>query len=146
MAIPTGRLVVMRAGEGEVVAEVIQAFGWLRVGDLVGEGRTFPLEPGVHPTGPGGGLEGRLVALEDDIDIHVPGDFGFVDFGRAEGLAVGDVLVGVADVDADWTGRALASFQVVGLGEETATVRLLSAVAPRDVRPGLRVVVGGKMP
>ena len=146
MAIPTGRLVVTQVGDDEVIAEVVQVFGRLRVGDLVTEGRAFPLEPGVHPTGPGGGPEGRLVALEDEIDVHIPGDFGFIDLGSADGLALGDVLAGVADADVDWTGRVLASFQVVGLAEETATVRLLSAVAPKDVRPGLRVVVERTMP
>ena len=146
MAIPTGRLVVTQGGDDEVIAEVVQVFGWLRVGDFVTEGRTFPLEPGVHPTGAGGGPEGRLIALEDEIDVHIPGDFGFIDFGRADGLALGDVLAGVADTDVDWTDRVLASFQVVGLEEETATVRLLSAVSPRDVRPGLRVVVERTMP
>jgi hypothetical protein len=146
LAIPTGRLVVTRVGEGEVVAEVIQAFGWLRAGDLVAEGRVFPLEPGVHPTAQGGGMEGRIVAFQDERDVHVPGDMGFVDLGSVDGLAVGDVLVGVGEPPADWTGRALASFQVVGLGEETATIRILSNVSPSDVRPGLRVVVNQKMP
>jgi hypothetical protein len=146
VAIPTARLRVSRAGENEVVAEVIQAFGWLRIGDLVAEGRAFPLEPGVHPTPQGGGLEGSVLAFEDELDIHIPGDFGFVDLGRADGLAVGDVLVGVHDLAADWTGRALARFQVVGVGEETATVRLLWSISPNDVRPGLRVVVDQKMP
>jgi hypothetical protein len=146
LAIPTGRLRVTQVGEAEVVAEVVQAFGWLRVGDLVGEGRVFPLEPGVHPTTPGGGLEGRILAFEDELDIHVPGDMGFVDLGRAEGLAIGDVLVGAGDPAENWTGRALAHFQVVGLGEETGTLRLLSTVSPEDVRPGLRVVVDRKMP
>jgi hypothetical protein len=146
MAIPTGRLVVTQVGDDEAIAEVVQVFGWLRVGDLVAEGRAFPLLPGVHPTGPGSGLEGRLIALEEEIDIHIPGDFAFVDFGASDGLALGDVLAGVADTDVDWTGRVLASFQVVGLEEESATVRLLSAVSPRDVRPGLRVVVERTMP
>jgi hypothetical protein len=146
IAIPTGRLVVTEAGEDEVVAQVIQAFGWLRVGDLVAEGRVFPLEAGVHPTEPGGGLEGRVIDFEDEMDLHIPGDAGYVDLGLADGLALGDVLVGVADTDVDWTGRALGIFQVVGLDQETATVRILDTVAPTDMRPGLRVVVDRKMP
>jgi hypothetical protein len=146
VAIPTGRLQVTQVGEDEVIAQVIQAFGWVRVGDLVSEGRAFPLEPGVHPTGPGGGLEGRIFAFEDELDVHVPGDIGFVDLGSADGLAIGDVLAGVRDDAADWTGRPLAYFQVVGVEEETATLRLLSSFSPIDVRPGLRVVVDQKMP
>lgn len=91
-------------------------------------------------------MEGRVLEFEDEMDVHIPGDVGFVDLGTADGLVLGDVLVGVRDPAADWTGRALAYFQVVGVAEETSTLRLLSSVSPDDVRPGLRVVVDRKMP
>ena len=143
---PSGLLRVIEAGDGEAVAEIVQEFGRVQVGQFVIRARTFPLEPGVHPAEADRSLEVRILAMQEQKEFYLPGDFAFIDGGRARGLAIGDELVGLSNDEADWAGSELARFQVVGLQDEVGTVRLVLSESPRTVRPGLRVVVDRKMP
>ena len=143
---PSGLLRVIEAGDGEAVAEIVQEFGRVQVGQFVIRARTFPIEPGVHPAEADRSLEVRILAMQEQKELYLPGDFAFIDGGRARGLAIGDELVGLSDDEADWAGSELARFQVVGLQDEVGTVRLVLSESPRTVRPGLRVVVDRKMP
>lgn len=146
VAVPSGRVRVIEVGDGQVVAEIVQAFGRVQIGHLVVRPGTYPLEPGVRPLPVDRTLQGRILAMQEEKEIDLPGDFVFVDLGRAEGLALGDEFVGRSDVEADWAGRDLARFQVVGLREDRSTMRVVWVQAPRAVRPGLRVVLDRKMP
>jgi hypothetical protein len=146
VAVPSGRVEVLEVEGTEALAEIVQVFGRIRTGDFVTAVGTLPLGPGVHPAEFDGDVEGRILALQRDQATHRSGDFAFVDIGRNEGLALGDELVGVAERPEDWPGRGLARFQVVGVRDETATLRILSTVAPTEIRTGLRVVVDRKMP
>jgi hypothetical protein len=146
IAAPSGRVRVIEVGDGQVVAEIVQAFGRVQVGHLVVRPSPYPLEPGVRPLPVDRTLEAQVLAMQEEKGMQLPGDFVFVDVGRVDGLALGDEFVGLSDAEADWAGRDLARFQVVGLRENRSTMRVVWVQAPRDVRPGLRVVLDRKMP
>ena len=148
VAAPSGRATVTETrDDGEVVAQIVQEFGRVQIGHLVTPLRTFPLRAGEHPIEVDAGLDARIVAMQEEKELYLPGDFAFIDGGQNRGFAIGDELVGFADAELGArSGVALARFQVVGLQDESATVRLASATSPRAVRPGLRLIVVKKMP
>ncbi len=140
---PTGRLVVTRLVEDGAIARVVNEVGRMQLGDAIGTPRTFPLSPGVHPSEANDRVEARIVAFQDRKELYLPGDFGFVDIGLDGGLAVGDELVARGEGAG---GGELARFQVVGVRDHTATVRLLSVLVPGAVRPGLPTIRDRSMP
>lgn len=141
---PTAVLEVLELDGGVAVASVITNFGRAEIGDHVREMRTFPLSPGVHPESTDMQVEADLLGFRYRKELHLPGDEAFIDRGRAAGLAVGDQLV--ARTAGERGGGVAARLQVVGVQEEVATVRLISAQAPSALRAGLRVVLDRKMP
>ena len=143
---PSGRVTVVEVGEGEVIAEIVQEFGRVESGHFVSAAAAFPLEPGVRPSPVNQGAEARILAMQEQKEIYLLGDYAFTDGGRDIGLSIGDELVGLSDDQSDWAGRDLARFQVVGVRDAVGTVRLVETTAPRAVQPGLRVVVDRKMP
>ncbi len=144
---PTGRVRIIRTNpDGDVVGQVIQEYDRVQVGQLVGRVRTFPILPGVHPAESDLGIEARLLTFQEEKELHLPGDFAFIDRGRADGLAVGDEFFAFVGEGPGWEGRVVGSFQVVGISEATATVRLAQVGAPASIRPGLRLMLHRKMP
>jgi len=146
VAVPFATVRVVDVGPSHVVARVEEGFGPLRVGHLVTLARTFPLSPGVHPAPSDLELRMRLVGFQETKELHLPGDLGFVDRGAADGLAVGDVLRGMASGREGGPERAVARVQVVGVREATATIRVLSVEEPGALRPGLWMSLDAKMP
>lgn len=146
VARPSGILRVVEVEASRAVAEIVEAFDPVRVGQHLTLPRTFPLRPGVHPSDSDAGTRAALLAFQAVKAVHFPGDFAFVDRGRTDGLAVGDEFVGLAPDGASGFEREAARFQVVGLDEGTATVRILTVESPEAVRPGLALVLDRKMP
>lgn len=146
VAAPSGRVSVLAVTDGAAVAQIIQGFGRLEAGHLVARAAAYPLEEGVRPIPTASGLETRILAFQEAKEIYLPGDFAFVEGGSGAGLALGDELRGLSDDESDWADPSLARFQVVGLGEDFSTVRVLIPLVPSAVRPGLRLVVDRKMP
>jgi hypothetical protein len=146
IAVPSAAIRVVQVDSSLVVARVEEGFGPLRVGQLVTLARTFPLSPGVHPAPSDLEVRARLLAFQESKELHLPGDLGFIDRGSADGLAVGDELTGLASGAVGEPERALARFQVVGVREATATIRILFVENPRAIRPGLWMSLDAKMP
>ncbi len=146
VVVPSGRARVIRVEGGGVVAEVVQQYDRVQIGHLVGPRRIFPLSPGVHPGDSDLSLEANLLAFQEEKELHLPGDFAFIDRGRNDGLKVGDEFVGLAGDGEGWAGRPVAGFQVVGLQDRVGTVRLTSSASPSSVRPGLRLMLQRTMP
>jgi hypothetical protein len=146
VAVPSGIVRIEQVDPSAVVARVVDEFGRLRVGHLLTLARTFPLSSGVHPAPSDSGVRARLLAFQERKELHLPGDFAFIDQGRDAGLVVGDELAGVGASGGDGAEREVARFQVVGVRDSTATVRLLSVATPGAVRAGLWMVLDSKMP
>ncbi len=146
VAAPTGRVVVLTVEGDRAVVEVVQQFARMNAGQRLARARTFPLAAGERPEALAQGIEVRIRAMQEIKELYLPGDFGFVDAGPDGGLALGDELVGLSDGEGNWTERGIARFQVVGLRDDGATVRVLTALVPSAIRPGLRLRVDRKMP
>ena len=135
MVLPTGMLRVEEVAPGRTVARVIAMYGDMAAGQYV-----LPAEPFVA-----GGTR-QAVPVTDGVQAHVlagplhqvlsgPLDVLFLDKGRQDGVAAGDIfeirrseerrqdgVVSAPDV--------LAVVQVVHLGERTSTVRIMTLTTP----------------
>ncbi|HET8634439.1 MAG TPA: LysM domain-containing protein [Gemmatimonadales bacterium] len=135
MVIPSGMLQVTEVAPGRTVARVIEMYHEMAAGQVV-----LPLEPFTP------GVTRQAVPVTDGVQAHVlggplrqvlrgPQDVLFLDKGRQDGVAAGDIfeirrsekrrsdgVVTAPDV--------LAMVQVVHVGERTATVRILTLTAP----------------
>jgi hypothetical protein len=102
------------------------------VGDAV-----MPREP-LPPTVRGvaspvsGGAQGRLIGFVEPEPIHATTDRGFVNIGRARGVAMGDELIAyIPERGTDDNSRdrlpptAIATLRVVKVRENSATVRVI---------------------
>lgn len=144
--VPTGIVEVRRVDDAGVVARLVDEFAKAELGNLVFPDRTFPLEVGVYPDEPARELRATVLAFEDRKEVYLPGDRLFIDAGRNEGLSVGDEFVGYAGSDGGWEGALAGRFQVVGVRDETATLRIVHSEIPSALRRGLVVTLSGSMP
>lgn len=143
---PSGMLDVEWVEDGGVLARVTAEFDHLQLGHRVRRPAPFPLEPGVQPGPAHEAHRGVILGFRDRKEIYLPGDEAFIDLGADAGLSVGDELVGLVGEQEGWAGQRVARFQVVGVGQRTATVRLTRSESPTAVRPGLAVVLDRTMP
>lgn len=143
---PSGILEVERLENGGALARAVAGFDHLELGHRVGLLGDFPLSPGVHASPTDTGLRGSVLAFRDRKEIYLPGDQALLDLGSADGLAVGDELVGLVGDEEGWEGQPVARFQVIAVSDDTSTVQLLSSESPSAVRSGLSVVLDRKMP
>jgi hypothetical protein len=150
VVVPTGMAQVVDTADGKYLAEVVAIFGAIRAGQQV-----LPIEPFT------GGTTGRAVPLEQGItarlvggpnrqDLKAPQMVVFLDKGRRDGVAAGDLFEirrsperlpdGSIRVD-----EVMATLQVVHVRERSATARLLNIVSP-DIAPGTQVRQVAKLP
>jgi len=146
VAVPTAVVVVSEVVESGVLATVVAEFGRMEIGDRITAPRTFPLSDGVHPVASDIRTEAMILGFQERKELYLPGDFGFIDAGEASGLRVGDEFVALEGQDPGWVGREVARFQVVGVRNDDATVRVMSVNSPAALRPGLNLVLDRKMP
>lgn len=143
---PTGVLEVRRVDAGGAVARLVRDFGSTQLHDDLFDERTFPLREGVYPAETEDRLAARILAFEELKELYLPGDRLFIGLGAEDGIAVGDVFDAFVGTGNGWTGRHAASFQVVGVRDRTATLRILANEAPKDVQTGLTIVLSRRMP
>lgn len=144
--LPTGVVEVRRVDDAGVVARLVDEFAKAELGNLAFPERIFPLEPGVYPGEPARDLEATVLAFEDRKEVYLPGDRLFINAGREHGIAVGDEFAGYAGADGGWEGALAGRFQVVGVRDRTATLRIVHAEIPQVIRRGLVVTLTGSMP
>jgi hypothetical protein len=92
VVVPQGVARVTAVQPNQVLAEVIMQFGRIRAGCVA-----LPLEPfkdpgEVRPAAVDQGLEGHVVALRDNHTLAGQLQVVFLDKGRADGVAMGDVF------------------------------------------------------
>jgi hypothetical protein len=144
--VPTGILEVRRAEDGGVVARLVRDFSKVELGNEIHSLRTFPLSAGVYPHEITGTFSARVLAFEERKELYLPGDRLFIDAGFDDGLAIGDEFKALAGAADGWEGTDAATFQVVGLQRETATLRVIQSRLPSLIGPGLTVVMTRAMP
>jgi LysM repeat protein len=142
---PTGVVEVQRVEEGGAVGRMVGGLGKGALGDLVFPLRTFHMVPGVYPTETDRALAGTILAFQEVKELYQPGDFLFIDRGALDGLAAGDEFVVPGGAGGGWDGRRMAQLQVVWVGDERATLRILSTEFPSALRPGAAVLLDRAM-
>ncbi|MEO8636252.1 MAG: LysM peptidoglycan-binding domain-containing protein [Gemmatimonadales bacterium] len=148
--IPTGLLRVVDNSRPEVLAEVLSIYGPIRNGQQVLPAERF-VDPGNSRAVPiSDGVTGAVVGQRDQQPLTGPQDVLFLNRGRADGVALGDVFElrqrprnrpeAAATID-----EPMATVQVVHVSERTSTARVVRVVQP-DVSAGTEARQVAKLP
>jgi LysM repeat protein len=150
VVIPTGVAQITEASDGHYVASIVATYGPIRNGQ-----RTLPIESF------NSGARSRAVPVSDGVrgsligglgrqDLKEPQMIVFINKGREEGVAPGDLFEvrrrptrlpdGSVRVN-----ELMATMQIVHVRDHTATGVLISVVSP-DIAPGSDVMQVAKLP
>lgn len=144
--VPTGILTVAEIQEAGVVGVVSQEFDRLRVGDYVRVAPRFPLEMGVHSMETmDEGPRPEIVAFGEAHALYNIGDVAILNVGRADGVAVGDEFVVVADHGSGWSGEVEGRAQIVAVQDRYSSARIVALSNP-VFEVGVRLRPFRKMP
>ena len=148
VVVPVGVGRVTAVQPRQVLALVIMQFGRIKGGNLA-----MPLEPfkdpgNVRPTAIEQGLEGRLIGMRDQHVLAGSQQVVFVDKGRADGVALGDVFEVYRAASEEVGGRSeevRVQLIVVHTREHTASALVIGVVNP-SIPVGSPVRLIKKMP
>lgn len=148
--IPTGLLQVVDVSRPENLAEVLALYGPVHDHQSVLPAENYT-DPGhARPAPISDGVRAHVIANRDQEPLTGLQDVVFLDKGRRDGVALGDVFElrqeprprpGAASV----ISQTMASVQVVHLGDHTATARVVSVFQP-DIPPGTEARQVAKLP
>jgi hypothetical protein len=150
VVIPTGLARVTDTVQGRYVATVVATYGPIRLGQRVlpaekftpsGEAHAVPVTEGVRATFLGG---------PSRQDMKTPQMVVFLDKGREDGVAPGDLFEIRRRAERLPDGRQLindvmATLQIVHVRDHSATARLLNVLSP-DIPPGADARQVAKLP
>ena len=119
---PTGVITVSTLVDGIIIGVVTSEFGRIRPGQFVRPAPEYDLSVGEYADPVNGGTAAMVMGFANGAGILDIGHMAFLDLGTNDGIALGDefTLYNPSDTDA-----AEGVLQVVGLADETATVRVL---------------------
>ncbi len=148
VVVPVGVARVTAVQPQQVLALVIMQFGRIKGGNLA-----MPLEPfkdpgNVRPTAVEQGLEGRLLGMRDEHVLAGSQQVVFIDKGRADGVALGDVFEVYRAASEQVGGRSeevRVQLIVVHTREHTASALVIGVVNP-SIPTGSPVRLIKKMP
>jgi len=148
VVVPVGVARVTAVQPQQVLALVIMQFGRIKGGNLA-----MPLEPfkdpgNVRPTAVEQGLEGRMIGMRDEHVLAGTQQVVFVDKGRADGVALGDVFEVYRAASEEVGGRSeevRVQLIVVHTREHTASALVIGVVNP-SIPVGSPVRLIKKMP
>lgn len=150
VVVPTGMLRVTDISRAENTAEVIAIYGPMRTNQLTLAVERFP-DPGeVRPVPISDGVEAAIIQSRDPQDLKGPQDVIFINKGKADGVAPGDLFevrrqAAIRSDGAATVPEAMAVLQVVHVRDHTATTRVLSVISP-DIAPGTGARQIAKLP
>ena len=150
VVVPTGMAQVVDTADGKYLAEVVAIFGAIRAGQQVLPAEHFAAAGTSHAVPLEQGITARLIGGPNRQDLKAPQMVVFLDKGRREGVAAGDLfeIRRTPERLADGSIRVdevMATLQVVHVRERSATARLLNVVSP-DISPGTVVRQVAKLP
>ena len=148
VVVPQGVVRVTAVQPNQILAQVIMQFGRIRGGCVA-----LPIEPfkdpgEVRPAAVDQGLEGRVISLRDRHVLASALQVAFVDKGRADGVAMGDVFEAYRPASGEVGGASeevRVQLLVVHTREHSASVLVVGMSNPA-LTPGLPVRLIKKMP
>ena len=150
VVIPTGQIRVVDVSHPQNVAEIIRQFDEIRDGQLVLPAEHF-VDPGeVRAVPISDGVVGKVVFFQEIRRLQNPQKVLFIDRGRKDGVARGDVFEVVRPVqpDGSWTlsvPEPVGTLQIVRVWDRTATAVIVSITEPK-IFPGTAVRQIAKLP
>jgi len=116
-------------------AEIIAIYAAIRPGQNTLPVEKFPEFGSARAVPISDGVEAKIVAIRDHHDLVTPTDVIFIDRGRKEGVGLGDLFEArrqpnVAGAGADAVPEVLAVFQVLRVGEHTASLKAKQLSTP----------------
>lgn len=132
---PTGLLRITRQVDGGYVAVVEGVYGRMMTGQAVLPAERFTPAGAVRPVAVADGIQASVLGGQEPQTLKGPMDVLFLDKGRQDGVAPGDIfeIRRVGTVRGDGTvdvAATMATVQVVRVGDHSATVRILSVDSP----------------
>ncbi len=148
--VPTGMARVLDVTHDQAEGEIIAEYGPIRSGQQVlpaerfvggGSSRAVPISDGV---------QGSVVALRDHQDLVQPQNVLFIDKGKREGVAAGDIFeirrtASKREDAPDTVPEVIAVMQIVHTREHSATGRILT-LSSAKILPGTPVWQVAKLP
>ncbi len=150
VVVPTGMVQVTEALDGHYLATVIAVYGPIRNGQRVLPVEGFASSTGSRAVAVADGVRGSLLGGLGRQDLKEPQMVVFIDKGREDGVAPGDLFEARRRPArlSDGTVRVnelMATLQIVHVRERTATAIVLGVVSP-DIPPGTDVMQVAKLP
>lgn len=150
VVIPTGLVRITDVSRPENAGVVVAVYGPVERGEQV-----LPLEPfndpgRVRPVPVSDGVTAHVIQSRDAQVLKGVGDILFLDKGRADGVAPGDLFEVIRKAEARDGGAStipepIGLVQVLHVRDHTATVRILNESSP-DLGPGMEAVQRAKLP
>jgi len=150
VVVPTGMAQVVKTADGKYLARVIAIYGPIRAGQHVLPAEKFTAAGGARAVPLEKGVVARLIGGASRQDLKAPQMVVFLDKGRRDGVAPGDLFEarrsparlpdGTIRVD-----EVMATLQIVHVRERSATARVLNVVSP-DIAPGTQARQVAKLP
>lgn len=150
VVMPTGLARVIDTAGGRYQAEVIALYGPIRRGQRVLPAEVFVPAAGARAVPVSNGVHATLLGGPRRQDLKAPQMVVFLDKGKQEGVAPGDLFEirrhpARLDDGSIRVNEVMATLQVVHVRDHTATARVLNVVSP-DIQPGTSVVQVAKLP
>jgi hypothetical protein len=150
IVVPTGLLRVLDVSRPENLAEVIAAYAPVRDQQRVLPAEKFRDPGNVRPVPISDGVRGTVLGHRDRQPLTGPQDVLFLDKGRKDGVALGDLFElrqspRPRPAAATVVSEVMATVQIVHVGDRTATARVVSVIQP-DIRPGTEARQIAKLP
>jgi LysM repeat protein len=147
---PTGLAQVVDTVQGRYIASIVATYGPIRLGQRVLPAEKFTPSGEAHAVPVTEGIQAHFLGGASRQDIKAPQMVVFLDKGRADGVAPGDLFEIRRRAARLPDGRQLindvmATMQVVHVREHTATARLLNILSP-DIPAGTDARQVAKLP
>jgi len=150
VVIPTGLARIVDTVSGRYIASVDATYGPIRNGQWVLPAEKFTPSGTEHAVAVTEGVHARLLGGPGRQEMKAPQMVVFLDKGRADGVAAGDLfeLRRRAERLNDGSQRInelMATLQVVHVREHSATARIINVISP-DIPPGTDARQVAKLP
>jgi hypothetical protein len=148
--VPTGLARVMDTVSGRYVAAVIAVYGPIRQGQVVLPAEKFTPSGNARAVPVSEGITARLLGGPSRQDIKAPQMVVYLDKGRQDGVAPGDLFEAHRQAERLNDGgqridELMATMQIVHVRDHSATARLINVLSP-DMAPGTQVRQVAKLP
>jgi hypothetical protein len=150
IVMPTGLARIVDTVSGRYIASVDAMYGPIRSGQRVLPAEKFTPSGTEHAVAVSDGIRARLLGGPGRQEMKAPQMVVFLDKGRADGVAAGDLFELRRRAERLHEGgqrinELMGTLQIVHVGEHSSTARIMNVVSP-DIPPGTDARQVAKLP